>query len=108
MAGQGRGAQEVAPQVRPAVSPPRAASGGPCNRYPGAPAGYRLPRHPARLAGGRPKLRKPANGGGGRRGGGAPIPVTFAGQERYTHLSPFWPVRKSSSPSTLSLPKNNS
>lgn len=80
---QGRGAQTVAPQVRPTVSPPRA---GPCNRDPDAPAGRRLPRHPAWLAGGRREIRN-RDGGGGRCGGGAPIPVTFAGLELHAPLS---------------------
>lgn len=68
----GREARAVAPQVRPAVSPAKAAPGRSLQPSPMR-ARRRLPRHPARLAGGRWALGKPADGGGGRGGGGAPI-----------------------------------
>lgn len=95
---QGRGAQAVAPQVRPAVSPPRAASGRSLQPRPLCARRPLFPSAPSPAGGRAAGAREPANGGGGRRGGGAPIPVTFAGLKLHTHHSPFWPVRKSSSP----------
>lgn len=81
---QGRGAQTVAPQVRPAVSPPRA---GPCNRDPDAPGGR--PPSPAAPspAGGWASGDREPRWGWGTFGGGAPIPVTFAGLELHAPLS---------------------
>ena len=85
----GRGAQAVAPQVRPAVSPPRAAS----RRSP-QPRARRARRPPgpwvhSSAGGWAAGALETANGGGGRRGGGAPIPTTFGWLALQAHLSPF-------------------
>lgn len=85
----GRGAQAVAPQVRPAVSPPRAAS----RRSP-QPRARRARRPPgpwvhSSAGGWAAGALETANGGGGRRGGGAPIPTTSGWLALQAHLSPF-------------------
>lgn len=104
---QGRGVQAVAPQVRPAVCPPRADSERSPQPRPQRARPPPFPSAPSPAGWWAAGAREPANGGGGRRGGGAPIPTTSAGLELQTHHSPVWPVRKSSSPAH-SPPKDNS
>lgn len=75
----GRGAQAVAPQVRPAVSPPRAAS----RRSP-QPRARRARRPPgpwvhSSAGGWAAGALEAANGGGGRRGEARPSPPPLAG-----------------------------